>query len=162
LIIFNEQMPLPGHLCYYSVSKLLLIFFLIGVGDLLAQGKLGTIIAPAEIPAGEEFSILVSASALQRTVNRAIVIEIPENIKLLKALAVDEEGEDSISLDPYPSIVSMFTKEKGRRIAAFTDHSGIYSANYTAVGYLFTFTAPKTASTLVFKTCLVERGDPTV
>jgi hypothetical protein len=155
-------MPQPGHLFYIAMIKGItgILLLLILAGSSWAQGKVGVFLAPTEIVGGEEFVVTASASALQRGINRVVVIEYPENIKLLHAYAIDEDGADTMSLDQNVSVSSFFSKEKNRHIASFTDNSGIFSANYGAEIYSFTFESPKTATISTIKICLVERGDP--
>lgn len=157
-------MPQPGHLFYIVMLKgtigILLILFL--AGQCQSQGRMGVFLAPNEIVAGEEFVVTASASALQRGINRVVVIEYPENLKLLHVYAIDEDGVDTISLDQYPSVAGFFSKERNRHVTAFTDNSGIFSNNFGAEIYSFTFESPKINTTSTIKICLVERGDPSV
>ncbi|HYM21397.1 MAG TPA: T9SS type A sorting domain-containing protein [Candidatus Kapabacteria bacterium] len=138
---------------------LLVIYVLYPSSSARADGRLGVILAPAEIPCGEEFTVTVSASALEHQVERAVVIQYADNAKLLAAYAADEEGSDTASLDIFPSVAAMFTREKNHQLASFRDHSGIYSTQYSSVIYIFRFRASSKVSASVFRVCLVERGD---
>jgi hypothetical protein len=140
-------------------SVLVIICFLLVVTSAFADGRIGVILAPSEIPCGEEFTVTVSASALEHQVERAIVIQFPDNVKLLGAYAADEEGSDTSSLDNFLSVAAMFTKEKNHQVTAFRDHSGIYSNNYSSVIYVFHFRAPVKVSSSTMRVCLVERAD---
>ncbi len=144
--------------------RIFIVFLLLlsARGFVVAQGRMGEIFAPNEICADEEFTVVVSASALQRGINRAIVLEFPEHIKILAVHAIDDEGNDTVAVNSFPGISSLFSHEKGKQIAAFEDRSGIYSKNFATVFYSFKCKAPHTAAVLNFKCCIVERGDPTL
>ncbi len=139
---------------------LLIVSLLVAPILLYGQGKIGGIHAPVEVCASEEFVVSVVASALQHDINRDVVIQYPEQLKLLKVLAIDEEGEDTISMEHSSFVSAKFPKEKGHIIAAYEDHSRIYSNHFDAVVYSFIFKGGKTAATSGIKVCLVERGDP--
>ena len=145
---------------YKRRITILLFLILSARGFVAAQGRIGEIIAPNEICTDEEFTVVVSASALQRGINRVVVLEFPEHLKVLSVHAIDEEGNDTTSLSSLSGISSLFSHEKGRQIIAYEDHSGIYSKNFDVVLYSFKCKAPHIATTVNFKSCLVERGDP--
>ncbi|MBS1903018.1 MAG: T9SS type A sorting domain-containing protein [Bacteroidetes bacterium] len=127
-----------------------------------AQGRLGTVLAPAEIPAGEDFCVRITASALEHGVERAIAVQYSDGFKFLGAYAADEDGADTVSLEWYPSVASMFTRERGHAVVAYEDHTTMYSNHFNAVAYFFRFRAPLKAATLKVQACLVERADLSV
>ncbi len=141
---------------------ILLALFLCTRGFVSAQGRIGDILAPNEICTDEEFTVVVWASAMQHGINRAIVLELPEHLKVLSVHAIDDEGNDTTNLSSLSGISSLFSREKGRQIIAYEDRSGIYSNNFDGVFYSFKCRASHSATNLNFKCCLVERGDPTL
>lgn len=126
-----------------------------------AEGRLGVVLAPSEIPAGEEFSVYISASALERGIDRAIALQYSDQLTFLGAYAVDEDGLDTVSLTPDHSVASMFEREKGHVVVAFEDRTTIYSDNYRAIVYVFRFRGPAKSHTASVSACLIERANAT-
>ena len=125
-----------------------------------ADGDIYAVLGPEEIPAGEQFTVIVSGKPVSKDQNRMIAIQFPDNWKIVKAYAAEDGATESTSIEQYPDIVSYFEKEKGRTVKVFEDRTRVYSENFDGIAYFFVFTSPAATSTGNFKACFIERSDP--
>lgn len=117
-------------------------------------------LAPDEIPAGEQFTVIVTGKPVSKEQNRMIAIQFPDNWKIVRAYAAEGGAAESTVIEEYRDMIDYFEKEKGRTIKIFEDHTRVYSENFDDIAYFFVFTAPTAISTGNFKSCIIERSDP--
>jgi hypothetical protein len=129
-------------------------------GKAFADGDIRVVLAPDEIPAGEQFTVIVAGNPVSKEQNRMVAIEFPESWKLVRAYAAEDGASESTSIDPYPEMIGYFAKEKGQTIKVFEDRTHVYAENYDGIAYFFVFSSAKTASNGNFKACFIERSDP--
>lgn len=125
-----------------------------------ADGGIYAVLGADEIPAGEQFTIIVSGKPVSKDQNRMVAIQFPDNWKIVKAYAAEDGATESASIEQYPDMVSYFEKEKGRTVKIFEDRSRVYAENFDGIAYFFVFTSPTITSTGNFKACFIERSDP--
>ncbi len=143
------------------MRKLFFTCFLLLISRLaLAQGEIRGVLAPEEICAGEQFTVIVSGTPMAKDQNRMVAIQFPDGWKIVRACAAEDGATESSPLSQYPEMVSYFEKEKGQTIKIFEDRTRIYADRFDDITYFFVFTAPNTNTTGNFKTCFIERSDP--
>jgi len=125
-----------------------------------AEGVIRGVLAPDEIPAGEQFTVIVAGNPVSKEQNRMIAIQFPENWKIVRAYAAEDGATESTPIEQYPEMAGYFPKEKGLTIRVFEDRTRVFAENYDGIGYFFVFTSPSTVSTGNFKACFIERSDP--
>ncbi len=136
------------------------LFFLLFLGSAFAEGDIRGVLAPDEIPAGEQFTVIVAGNPVSKEQNRVIAIQFPENWKIVRAFAAEDGATESSPIAQYSEMVSYFEKEKGRTVKIYEDRTRIYSNHFDAIAYFFVFTSPNVTSTGNFKACFIERSDP--
>lgn len=141
---------------YRSLFFLFSLFF---AGSATAQGIRG-VLAPDEIPAGEQFTVIVAGKPVSKEQNRMVAIQFPDNWKIVKAYAAEDGATESTPISQYPELVSNFEKEKGHAVKVFEDRTHVYAENYDGIAYFVTFTAPNITTSGNFKACFLERSDP--
>jgi hypothetical protein len=100
--------------------------------------------APAEMPSGDEFTVIVSASPADKGNNRAVAIEYPAGCSVVRAYAVATSGGDEIfELPKELEATSLFSSEKNREVGCFRDVSGVYAGEGKAVVYYFVVSSPE-------------------
>jgi hypothetical protein len=128
---------------------------------LVAGTRIYEVSAPAEMPSSDEFTVIVSASPMDKGNNRAVAIEYPAGCQIIRAYAVATSGGDEIfELPKEPEATSLFSSEKNREASCYRDASGAYAGEGKAVVYYFVFSAPPTATKAMFRVALLERTDP--
>ncbi len=137
-----------------------LFFFLLLFNSAFAEGDIHAVLAPDEIPAGEQFTVIVAGNPEAKDQNRMIAIQFPDNWKIVRAYAAEDGATEPTLIDQYPDMVSYFDKEKGRTIKVFEDRTRIYANRFDGIAYFFVFTSPNVTSTGNFKACFIERADP--
>jgi hypothetical protein len=141
----------------YHRLLFLLTFFI--ADSTFAQGNIRGVLAPVEIPAGEQFTVIVAGNPVSREQNRMIAIQFPESWKIVSAYAAEDGATESTPISQYPEMVSYFEKEKGLSVKIFEDRTHIYSEHNEGIAYFFVFSAPNITSTGNFKACFIERAD---
>src|SRR5689334_13962471 len=118
-----------AHRCSY-VRRFFFIPVLLGLaGQVFADGEIRAIVAPDEIPAGEQVTVIVAGNPISREQNRMIAIQFPENWKLARAYAAEGGATESTPIGQYPEMVSYFTKEKGQAVRVFEDRTHVFAEN---------------------------------
>jgi hypothetical protein len=140
---------------FYFIAFLLFLYH-----SAFADGNIHAVLAPNEIAAGEQFTVIVSANPVSREQNRMIAIEFPENWKIVRAYAAEDGATESTPISQYPEMISYFQKEKGQAVRVFEDRTHVFAENYDGIAYFFVFSSPNATTAGNFKACLVERSDP--
>jgi hypothetical protein len=139
------------------VSFIFLTLF--SVAGVFAQGNIRLVLAPDEIPAGEQFTVIVAGKPVSKEQNRMVAIQFPESWKMVKAYAAEDGATESTPVSQYHEMVGYFTKEKGQSVKVFEDRTHVFAEHYDGIAYFFVFTAPNSNSSGNFKACFVERAD---
>ena len=142
---------------YVSFISLLTFFF---ISSAFPQENIRRVLAPDEIPAGEQFTVIVAANPESKEQNRMVAIQFPESWKFIRAYAAENGATEPAPISQNPNMVSYFQKEKGQTVKVFDDDTRVFAEHYESIAYFFTFTSTNTTTSGNFKTCLIERSDP--
>jgi hypothetical protein len=142
--------------------SLLFSFYILFPFSVFAQGNIRGVLGPDEIPAGEQFTVIVTGKAVSKEENRMVAIQFPDNWKIVRAYAAEDGAAELTPISQYPELAGQFDKEKGRTVKVFNDNSLIYSENYSGIAYFFVFTAPNVNASGLFKSCFIERSSSTI
>ena len=124
-----------------------LLFLLLTCNSAFAKGDIHGVLAPDEIPAGEQFTVIVAGNPVTKEQSRMIANQFPENWKIVRAYAAEDGATESSPIAQYSEMVSYFEKEKGRTIKVFEDRTRIYSNHFDGIAYFFVFYVPGVLST---------------
>jgi hypothetical protein len=140
------------------------LFFIVNLllisGAAYADGEIHAVIAPDEIPAGEQFTVIVAGNPVSKEQNRRIAVQFPESWKIVRVYAAEDGAPESTPIDLSSEMTGYFTKEKGQAIRVFEDRTHVFAENYDGIAYFFVFTSANNTSTGNFKACFIERSDP--
>lgn len=136
------------------------LFTLLSVTSAFADGTINAVLAPDEIPAGEQFTVIIAANPVSKEQNRMIAIQFPESWKIVRAYAAEDGAAESTPIPQNSDLVSYFEKDKGQTVRVYEDRTHVYAENFDGIAYFFVFTSPNVTSTGNFKACFIERSDP--
>ena len=139
---------------------LALILLLIGsmVERVHASGEINFVHAPSEIPAGDDITIAISASAREANVDRTIAIEFPSTWKFKRAWRVEAGSDHTEKIAPYSEVRSMLSAEAGESVIALADYTSDFDPKAAGIGYFVVFSIGENKEAhAIIKTALVER-----
>ncbi len=128
-----------------------------------ASGEIVAVRGPDVIAEGDDITVLVSATAREKGINRTIVIDCPKEWKIKRAYAVEAGAEQAAPLPRSSEITARFSIEAGREVIAFEDYADDFDEEAPGVAYFFQFSTKGLASSVQsasIRAALVERIDP--
>ncbi len=153
-----------GELCsrYFRAAFYLVFLSLcfFGVPAARASGEINFVRAPSEIPAGDDITIAVSASAREANVDRAIAIEFPSTWKFKRAWRVEAGSDHPDKLVPFGEVRSLLSAESGEAVIALADYTPDFDPRAAGIGYFVVFSTAAlhpTDAPAIVKAALVER-----
>ena len=123
-------------------------------------GELLTVRVPEEIPEGDNFTVIVTATGRETTIDRVLVLEYPEGCTLQRAYAVEAGSDWASPLVNSSSIARLYAVEPKYKLLALTDTSQEFNPDAPGIAYFLVFSAAAAPSPLQFKAQLVERINP--
>ena len=159
---FISLYPLPSTL--YPFVLIALATFLSPISA-RASGEIAFVRAPEEIPQGDDITIVISASARETDIDRALAIDFPQSWKFKRAWKVEAGSDHAQKLGRDNEITNLFEKEMGSEVIGLADNSSDYDPDAAGIAYFVVFTTsllPGTSESenLSVKAALVERTDP--
>jgi len=129
------------------------------VPDARANGEIALVRAPDQIAAGDDVTIIVSASARETNIDRTVVLQYPATWKLKRAWRVEAGSDHAVKIAPYSEVSALFSKEAGTEVTALADYSNDFDPDAQGVAYFIVFsTQPNSGQqTESIKAALVER-----
>jgi hypothetical protein len=130
-----------------------------------ASGEIAFVRAPEQIPAGDDITILVSASARETDIDRTLAVEYPESWKFKRAWRVEAGSDHAVKLAAFAEVTALLLKESGHAALALADYSEDFDPDADGIAYFIVFaTNPlggnAASKSVTVKAALIERTNP--
>ena len=140
----------------------LLLFFT--TSSAKANGEIAFVRAPEQIPAGDEVTVIVSASARETNIDRTLALEYPDSWKMKRAWRVEAGSDHAVKIAPYPEVTQLLSVESGRTAIALTDFQD-FDPDADGIAYFIVFSTnplsgKAVSETATVKAALIERTNP--